>query len=211
VWCKVNHPSRLRIKEAVHSEAGAVRVGRADDLSIVIDGPPIAVTASAECAKISDNAVGPEHGVAEVDPAGVRRAYHVTKIVDVPRYGPWTIRQPGQLNDAVGIGVDERRGPVRTHGPADDVSLLVNAEGDARRVAGQDPQILHDIRRWVSRCGPRCQAEHKRDKRGSPRRETHSASRESLTESNREILQRRRKPNGNLGTHRRSPSKKSES
>ena len=100
----------------MHSEAGAVRVGRADDLSIVVDGPPIAVTASAECAKISDNAVGPEHGVAEVDPAGVRRAYHVAKIVDVPRYGPWAIRQPGQLNDAVGIGVENAEVPS---GPMD--------------------------------------------------------------------------------------------
>ena len=122
-------------------EAGSVRVGRADDLSIVVDSPPIAVTASAECAKISDNAVGPEHGVAEVDAASVRRADHVAKIVDVPRDGPWAIRQPGQLNDAVGIGVEERGGPIRPHGPADDVSLLVNTEGDAGRVAGQDPQI----------------------------------------------------------------------
>jgi hypothetical protein len=32
---------------------------------------------------------------------------------------------------------------------------LVNAQGDAGRVAGQDPQILNDVRSWVSRCCPR--------------------------------------------------------
>ena len=135
----------------MHSDAGAVGVGGTHDLSEVVNGPSLAVTAGAESAKIFDIAVGPEHSMTDVNPAGVRRAYYLANIVEVPCDGAWPIGKPGQFNEPVGIGVKKCRGSISSHGPADHLSLLVDAPGDTGCVAGQNPQVLHDVRSWVSR------------------------------------------------------------